>query len=70
MECVYPTDVTDPQWEAVARLIPPGKEGGRPREVNMRSLINGIFYLVRTCSPLAPAAENHLGRWRLRGQTR
>lgn len=48
MECVYPTDMTDAQWEGIARLIPPAKEGGRPREVNMRSLINGIFYLVRT----------------------
>jgi putative transposase len=48
MECVYPTDMTDAQWEAIARSIPPAKEGGRPREVNMRSLINGVFYLVRT----------------------
>jgi len=47
MELVYPTDMTDAQWEAVARLIPPAKEGGRPREVDMRSLLNAIFYMVR-----------------------
>jgi putative transposase len=48
MEIVYATDMTDAQWQAIARLIPPAKEGGRPREVDMRSLVNGIFYLVRT----------------------
>jgi len=48
MEIVYPTDMTDAQWQAIVRLIPPAKDGGRPREVNMRSLVDGIFYLVRT----------------------
>ena len=48
MEIVYPTDMTDVQWEAMSRLIPPAKDGGRPREVDMRSLLNGLFYLVRT----------------------
>jgi putative transposase len=48
MEVLYPTEMTDVQWQAIARLIPSAKEGGRPREVDMRSLVNGIFYLVRT----------------------
>ena len=48
MEIAYPTDITDAQWQAIVRLVPPAKEGGRPREVNMRSLVDGIFYLVRT----------------------
>lgn len=48
MDITYPTDMTDVQWQAIARLIPAAKEGGRPREVDMRSLVNGIFYLVRT----------------------
>jgi putative transposase len=48
MQCVYPTDMTDTQWQAIARLIPPAKQGGRPRQVDVRSLMNGIFYLVRT----------------------
>ena len=28
-------------------MIPPAKEGGRPREVDMRSLLDAIFYMVR-----------------------
>lgn len=47
MEFVYPTDMNDAQWEAVSRLIPPAKKGGRPRKVDMRSLLNGVFYVVR-----------------------
>ena len=47
MELVYPTDMNDAQWEVISRLIPPAKKGGRPREVDMRSLLNGIFYAVR-----------------------
>ena len=34
MEANYPTDLTDEQWQAISRLIPPAKPGGRPREVN------------------------------------
>jgi putative transposase len=47
MERVYPTDLTDRQWQTIARLIPPAKPGGRHREVDMRAVINGIFYLAR-----------------------
>lgn len=47
----YPSDLTDGQWALVEPLIPPAKSGGRPREVNMREVFNGILYLLRTgCS--------------------
>ena len=47
----YPSDLTDGQWEKIEPLIPPAKPGGRPREVEMREVMNGIFYLVRSgCS--------------------
>ena len=48
MRHVYPTDMTDAQWETIAPLIPPAKPGGRPRRVDMRAVSNGIFYIVRT----------------------
>jgi putative transposase len=48
MEAVYPTDLSDEQWQAVSRLIPPAKPGGRPRTVNMRAVLNALFYLART----------------------
>ena len=48
MEAVYPTDLSDEQWHALSRLIPPAKPGGRPRSVNMRDVLNALFYLSRT----------------------
>jgi hypothetical protein len=48
MEAVYPTDLTDDQWQAISRLIPAAKPGGRPRSVNMREVLNALFYLART----------------------
>jgi putative transposase len=43
----YPTDLTDEQWAILEPLVPPGKHGGRPREVNMREVINTILYINR-----------------------
>ena len=45
---LYPTDVTDEQWRLIEPSIPPPKPGGRPREVNLREVINGILYVNRT----------------------
>ena len=47
----YPSDVTDGQWRLIAPSIPLPKPGGRPREVNVREVVNAILYVVRTgCS--------------------
>jgi putative transposase len=47
----YPTDLTDAQWRLIAKRIPAVKPGGRPRSVDVREVVNGILYLVRTgCS--------------------
>jgi len=48
---VYPSDLTDEQWAIVEPMIPPAKQnprGGRPREVDMREVLNTIFYLNRS----------------------
>jgi transposase len=44
----YPSDLSDAEWELVAPLIPPAKRGGRPRSVNLREVLNGIFYVLST----------------------
>lgn len=43
---LYPTDVTDKQWAILSPLIPLAKAGGRPRRVNLREVVNGIFYIL------------------------
>jgi putative transposase len=44
----YPSDLTDIEWLIVEPLIPLAKPGGRPREVNIREVLNAIFYLLRS----------------------
>lgn len=43
----YPSDLTDAEWAILAPLIPPEQPGGRPREVNMREILNALRYLLR-----------------------
>jgi putative transposase len=45
---LYPSDLTDVEWALLEPLIPPGKPGGRPRQVDMRGVLNGIFYVLRS----------------------
>ena len=47
----YPSDLTDEQWAIVAPLIPPptsSPRGGHPWTVDMREVLNTIFYLNRS----------------------
>ena len=44
----YKTDLTDAQWKLIKPLIPPAKPGGRPREVDMREVLNTLLYQART----------------------
>ena len=44
----YDSDLTDEEWELVAPVIPPPKRGGGKRTVNIREVINGIFYVLWT----------------------
>jgi len=45
---IYPSDLNDAEWALLAPLIPAAKQGGRPRSVNLRRIVNGLFYLLRT----------------------
>jgi transposase len=45
---VYPSDRTDYEWSILAPLLPPAKPGGRPRRLDLRRILNGIFYLLRS----------------------
>ena len=69
----YPTDLTDDQWKVLEPLIPPANQGGRPRTIDMREVINAILYLNRTgCAwrllprdfPCWNTVYYYFGRWR------
>ena len=44
---LYPSDLTDAEWEELEPLLPPPKPGGHPRTVDLREVINGILYVLR-----------------------
>src|ERR1700710_2380490 len=44
----YPSDRSEAEWRLVEPLIPPAKRGGRKRSVDVREVLNGIFYVLST----------------------
>jgi transposase len=44
----YDSDMTDEEWALAVPLIPPAKRGGRKRDINVREVMNGIFYVLWT----------------------
>jgi len=44
----YSSDLTDAQWQRIAPLIPSAKPGGRHRSVDIRAILNAIFYRTKT----------------------
>jgi putative transposase len=70
------TDLTDEQGELLRKLIPEAKPGGRPRSVDLRSVVNAIFYiLVAGCAwsllphdlPKWKTVYHYFRKWRLNG---
>ena len=49
---IYPSDLTDEQWNQIKSLVPAAKSGkgkpGRPIKLDRRTLVNAIFYVVRS----------------------
>lgn len=44
----YDTDLTDEEWEELRPLLPPARRGGRPRETELREVINALQYWLKT----------------------
>ena len=72
----YKSDLSDKEWQIIEPLIPPAKPGGHPRTVDMREVVNAIFYLLRTgCSwemlphdfPPYSTVYYYFRRWQKRG---
>jgi len=44
----YSSDLIDAEWVLLEPMIPPAKRGGWPRDVNVREVLNAIFYVLST----------------------
>jgi transposase len=44
----YASNLTDAQWKIIEPLIARAQPRGRPREVDMRDVVNAILYVDRT----------------------
>ncbi len=72
----YPSELSDREWALLEPLLPPAKPGGRPRTVDVRKILNGIFHVLRSgCQwRMLPREYGpwstvyaYLRRWRLSG---
>ena len=68
----YPSDLKDGEWEILKPLVPEAKPGGRPRSVDLREVLNAIFYRERTgCAwdmlphdlPAAKTVYDYFNKW-------
>lgn len=69
----YPSDLTDAQWAQLEPLLPPPATRGRKRSVDLREIMNALFYLDKTgCQwralprdfPKWHTVESYYRRWR------
>lgn len=44
----YASDLTDAEWKLIARKLPRPKRVGRPREVDLRAVLDAMLYLLAT----------------------
>lgn len=44
---IYPTDLTDAQWQLLEKLLPKPKRRGRPR-TPLRQIVNALLYVVKS----------------------
>lgn len=49
----YPTDLNDSEWELIKQYLPKATKAGRPIEVDLREILNAIFYQLKTGGPWA-----------------
>ena len=72
----YDSDLTDEEWAWIEPLLPPEKPVGKGREVDLRVVLNGIFYRAdngikwRALPPEFGALANSVWVLPVVGQTR
>ena len=74
----YPTDISDEEWDLIKSMIPceRKRKRGKKREVDMREVVNAIFYILRAgCSwrmmphdlPPWQTVYSYFQRWQRKG---
>jgi putative transposase len=72
----YPSDLSEADWECAQRYLPPLSARGRPRTHSLRTILDAIFYVLRTgcawrylpCNfPPWQTVFYHFRRFRLQG---
>ncbi len=43
----YPSDLRDAEWQLIEPLLPAESAIGHPRDVQLREIVNAIFYVQR-----------------------
>jgi putative transposase len=73
---LYPSDLTDEEWAILGPLITPGRQAGHPQVLELRRVVDAVFYLLRAgCQwralphdfPPWAAVFYHYAKWRRRG---
>src|SRR5258705_11554056 len=73
---LFASDLTDAEWALIHPLLPPQAPTGRPRLHSLRTILNAIFYQLRTGGawrflpqewPAWQTVYHYLRRWRLDG---
>ncbi len=69
----YASDLTDAEWQLVEPFMPPRAHLGRPRTIELRSVVNAILYILATgCQwraipkdlPARSTVQGYFYRWR------
>ena len=72
----YSSDLSTAQWGVIQPLIPKAKANGRPRETNIREVVNAILYRIKNgCTwenlpkdfPPAKTVYHYFREWTLNG---
>jgi transposase len=43
----YPSNLSDEEWAILGPLITPGKQAGHPQVLELRRIVDAVFYLLR-----------------------
>ena len=72
----FESDLTDAEWNRLSPLLPAASQLGRPRQVDVREVVNALQYQLMTgcqrralspCFPKASTVRYYFYRWRNEG---